>query len=61
MTTWRKAAASGSQNCVEVAHAAGSWLIRDSKLGDDSPVLQFTAAEFEAFLAGVKRGEFDQP
>ncbi len=27
----------------------------------DGPVLVFTAGEWDAFVAGVKRGEFDRP
>jgi hypothetical protein len=57
-------------NCVEVtvtydtsgtAHKAGSeklYLMRDSK-NPDGPVLAFTPAEWEAFILGVKDGEFD--
>jgi hypothetical protein len=33
--------------------------VRDSKLGDASPVLVFKAEEIDALLAGVKAGEFD--
>jgi hypothetical protein len=34
------------------------YLMRDSD-DPDGPVLAFTAAEWEAFVAGVKDGEFD--
>lgn len=37
----------------------GDRLIRDTKLGGASPVLRYTAAEWQAFVAGVKAGEFD--
>ena len=33
---------------------------RDSK-DRDGPVLRFNAHEWEAFLAGVRNGEFEQP
>jgi Domain of unknown function (DUF397) len=33
--------------------------VRDGKLRETSPVLMFTSAEWRAFLAGVKAGEFD--
>jgi hypothetical protein len=47
-------------SCVEVAPLAdGGRLMRDSKLGEASPVLRFTAAEWRAFVAGVRDGEFD--
>jgi len=42
-------------------HKAGSGrliLMRDSK-NPDGPVLAFTEAEWRAFIAGVKDGEFD--
>ncbi len=45
--------------CVEVAVAAGGILVRDSK-DPAGPVLAFTGGEWDAFLAGVRDGEFDQ-
>jgi Domain of unknown function (DUF397) len=45
--------------CVEVGTAAdGSVLVRDSKDASGEP-LAFTKAEWVAFVAGVKAGEFD--
>ena len=32
--------------------------VRDSKLGNDSPVLTFTRDEWVAFLDGASKGEF---
>jgi hypothetical protein len=58
---WRTAASCANGNCVAVAHQPGEVWVRDSKLGDASPVLRFTAEEFEAFLDGVRDGEFDLP
>jgi hypothetical protein len=48
--------------CVEVKLTdSGEAELRDSKLGPlFSPVLSFTAGEWEAFVAGVKAGEFDR-
>jgi hypothetical protein len=37
----------------------GGQLVRDTKLGEASPVLRYTAAEWRAFIDGVKAGEFD--
>ena len=37
----------------------GIVAVRDSKLGDASPILRFTRAEVAAWLAGAKAGEFD--
>ncbi|MGQ0716129.1 MAG: DUF397 domain-containing protein [Pseudonocardiales bacterium] len=47
---------SGSAECVEVANLAGHRLVRDSKLGDASPVLAVSPAEWSAFTAVVKAG-----
>ena len=62
---WRKSSRSGARNCVEVAISAGSKegsehviTLRDSK-HPDGPTLVFTPAEWEAFVAGVRDGEFD--
>jgi hypothetical protein len=42
--------------CVEVARVAGGVWIRDSKLAV-SPVLKFSAAEWEAFRRALIGGE----
>ena len=58
---WRKSKRSSAQgnDCVEVAELGdGGRLVRDSK-DPDGPRLQFTASEWQAFIAGVKAGEFD--
>lgn len=44
--------------CVEVAIKHGAVGVRDAKNPDQKPLL-FTQAEWEAFLLGVKAGEFD--
>lgn len=47
-------------NCVEVAGLLGKViLIRDSK-DADGPVLAFSPDEWDAFLDGVRNGEFDR-
>lgn len=58
---WRKSLASNpTDDCVEVAFGAGGEvLIRDSKAAK-GPVLRFSASEWDAFLVGVRRGEFDR-
>lgn len=57
---WRKSSYSqGSNSCVEAADGAPGeqvW-VRDSK-NPDGPVLKFTSAEWKAFVAGVRDGEF---
>jgi hypothetical protein len=62
--TWRKSSFStGDTNggeCVEVAvRPDGGVLLRNSQLGDASPVVAYTRAEISAFLRGVHAGEFD--
>jgi hypothetical protein len=57
---WRTSSLTDNGTCVEVADLPdGGRLVRDTKLGDASPVLRYTAAEWQAFIAGVKAGEFD--
>jgi len=59
-TVWRKSAHSNSSaNCVEVASLDRVVGIRDSKQHGGGPILEFTAAAWNAFLAAVKDGNFD--
>jgi Domain of unknown function (DUF397) len=44
--------------CVEVAMRGGAIGVRDSK-HRDGVVLVFNTVEWDAFLKGVKAGEFD--
>ncbi|MET8001156.1 DUF397 domain-containing protein [Nonomuraea glycinis] len=58
--TWRKSTRSGPDggNCVEVAELSGGRRgVRDSK-NPTGPALVFTPGEWDAFIAGVKDGEF---
>ena len=57
---WRKAQASNpSGSCVEVAELdGGAGAVRNSR-HPSGPALIYTRAEIEAFLTGVKNGEFD--
>lgn len=58
---WRKSSYSGGTggDCVEVATLPdGGRAIRDSK-HPGGPILRFTPAEWAAFQAGVRDGEFD--
>lgn len=57
---FRKSSRSGGgQHCVEVAwNIPDKVLVRDSK-APDGPVLEFTHAEWDAFLGGAVDGEFD--
>jgi hypothetical protein len=58
---WRKSSYSsnGGGNCVEVGTGLpGKIAVRDSK-NLDGPVLSVGPEEWDAFIAGAKRGEFD--
>ncbi len=57
-TPWRKATKSGAGNCITVARRADMIMIADSK-NPAGPVLSYTLQEWDAFLDGAKRGEFD--
>lgn len=58
--TWRKSSySSGQGKCVEIGIAPGVRAIRDSKLGDASPIIEITVEEFAAFIADVKNGWLD--
>jgi prepilin-type processing-associated H-X9-DG protein len=57
---WRKSTQSHTNGCVEVAFVDGHVAVRDSK-DRSGPVLVFTSFEWEAFLGGVRQGEFDGP
>ncbi|GAB3206095.1 hypothetical protein GCM10027294_07250 [Marinactinospora endophytica] len=70
---WRKARRSGNNGgaCVEVAALPGRDVAVENKRGDDEvfvvrdsknpgrPALVYTRAEWDAFVEGVKDGEFD--
>ena len=50
-----KSSYSNSGNCVEMADGCGNVHVRDSKdKREDAPVLSFTPAVWNAFLAGLK-------
>lgn len=58
---WCKAAASnnGGNTCVEVRMAEdGSVTVADTKQNGEGPVLEFNAAEWSAFLQGVRTDEW---
>jgi hypothetical protein len=58
--TWHKSTHSANNGCVEVAFAGRQVGVRDSK-DRKGPILVFTAAEWEAFLAGAQEGQFKLP
>jgi Domain of unknown function (DUF397) len=57
---WTKSSFSfANGDCVEVAALPdGTVLVRDTK-DREGPALGFTPAEWQAFTAGVRNGEFD--
>ena len=56
---WKKSSRSGAgNNCVEVAALDDGHAVRDSN-NPTGPALRFTAAQWSAFTAGVRAGEFD--
>jgi hypothetical protein len=55
---WRKSSYSCTGNCVEVAFVDDHVAVRDSK-NRSGPMIRFTPAEWNAFLSGVRDGEFD--
>lgn len=57
---WRRPIACGDNGgCFEFAPSTLGVTVRDSKLGDASPLLHFTITEMQAMLDGAKAGEFD--
>ena len=58
---WTKSSLSvANGNCVEVADLSGDPIkVRNSR-DANGPVLRFTPAEWDAFLGGVRNGEFDR-
>lgn len=58
--SWRKSTLSNANGCVEVAFVNNNKRIavRDSK-NRRGPMLMFTRPEWEAFLGGIRGGEFD--
>jgi len=57
--SWFKSSASDA-SCVEVSIAADNVRVRDTK-NQRGPMLTFSHDEWQAFLAGVRLGEFDLP
>lgn len=57
---WRRSSHSEYSACVEVCFVGDRVPLRHSR-HPDGPVIVFTAPEWDAFVAGVKLGEFDRP
>ena len=59
-SAWVKSSLSyANGNCVEVSDQPGGTIgVRNSR-DREGPVLRFTPDEWQAFLGGVRNGEFD--
>ena len=57
---WRRSTlcTGADSTCVEVAIEADGVTVRNST-DPEGPTVHFTAAEWRAFLAGARAGEFD--
>jgi uncharacterized protein DUF397 len=55
---WRTSSVCDLNGCVEVALLDDQVAVRDAK-DRGGPVLLFSAPEWEAFVGGVRSGEFD--
>jgi hypothetical protein len=57
---WRKSTYSAVNGCVEIAFLDGMVAVRDSK-SQQGRALVFTPVEWQAFVDGVRDGQFDLP
>ncbi|SDL33733.1 protein of unknown function [Glycomyces sambucus] len=56
--TWRKSSRSSgtsNSNCVEARHTPGAFQVRDSKLGEASPIFDLAAGDFASLLTAAGR------
>lgn len=57
---WQTPSGVTEGNQVQIAELPdGGFAMRESRYGDQGDVLWFTPAEWRAFVAGVRDGEFD--
>jgi hypothetical protein len=54
---WRKSRLCDSNACVEAAMVGEEIAVRDSK-DPNGPILRFTVSEWNAFVKGVRAGDF---
>ncbi len=55
VASWRTSSRSIGTECVEAGNGTAAVGVRDSVLGDTSPVLRFNFRTWTAFLAAVKQ------
>ncbi|WP_084546672.1 DUF397 domain-containing protein [Glycomyces arizonensis] len=55
---WRKSSRSGAQgnDCVEARVAGAGFQVRDSKLGERSPIFELKPGDFTSLLNAAGRG-----
>jgi hypothetical protein len=57
-TSWRKSSRStggNNSNCVEARRSGAAFQVRDSKLGDDSPIFDLQPGDFEGVMRAAQR------
>jgi hypothetical protein len=60
LNVWHKATKSDSNGgCVEVMETEDGFCVRDTKDAGQGPVLLFTHKEWDAFIDGMAKGEFN--
>jgi hypothetical protein len=56
---WRKSSRSGNESeCVEVGNGNVDIAVRDTKLGESSPILTIDAPQWRTFIASTKADGF---
>jgi hypothetical protein len=52
---WRKSTRSGNEgDCVEAGNSSANVAVRDTKLGESSPVLSFAPEQWRTFILSTK-------
>lgn len=59
-TRWHTSSYSGGNGCVEARHDS-TVQVRDSKLGDASPILNFNVSTWTSFIDAIRDGRFVKP
>lgn len=56
---WRKSTRSGNEgSCVEVGDGNVDIAVRDTKLGESSPILTFDSSQWRTFIVSTKADGF---